>query len=183
MNDNNKIRLFLTDFFFYLIALSIGFLIIMSSIIIVYFDVDRVTFGVSIWILCFSGLAFICVVIRYIQYLLYYIKIDCETITLYCGKKIVKQINIADIKSLVLGQYVGSMLGETNPDKFTNSNKFIILNDGTFFNKKWTRRSFRKKKLSADESWIAIEFSAKRYAALKKLLPNCEIETCTIYDK
>ena len=183
MNDIVKINVLTTNVFFNMIVISMEVFFILFAIMSGYFGADQVTLGVSIGLLCLSGVLFIGVVVRYIQYLLYYILIDDETITLYRGKKIVKQINIADIKSLVLGQYVGSMLGETNPDKFTNSNKFIILNDGTFFNKKWTRRSFRKKKLSADESWIAIEFSAKRYAALKKLLPNCEIETCTIYDK
>ncbi len=134
-------------------------------------------------IVSIGGWESVAALIGAIKNALNYIVIDCETITLYRHKKPVKQINIADIKSLVLGQYVCSMLGENNPDKFTNSNKFIILNDGTLFNKKWTRRSFKKEILSETEGWIAIEFSAKRYAALKKLLPNCEIETCTIYDK
>lgn len=137
----------------------------------------------AIVLLCIGAGSIILTVVTNIPNMLNYILIDDETITLYRHKKPVKQINIADIKSLVLGQYVCSMLGENNPNKFTNSNKFIILNDGTLFNKKWTRRSFKKEILSETEGWIAIEFSAKRYAALKKLLPNCEIETCTIYDK
>lgn len=111
-----------------------------------------------------------------------YIVVDDESITLYRGKKIVKQIDIADIKSLVLGQYVINWK-EFNPNKHTNQNFFIVINDGTFVNKSWTKREFRKNILRNSEGWIAIEYSAKRYAALKKLLPNCEVETYTLTKK
>ncbi len=50
-------------------------------------------------------------------------------------------------------------------------------------NKKWTRKCFKKEILSENEGWIAIEFSAKRYAQIKQLLPNCEVETYTLTKK
>ena len=183
MNDIVKINVLTTNVFFNMIVISMEVFFILFAIMSGYFGADQVTLGVSIGLLCLSGVLFIGVVVRYIQYLLYYILIDDETITLYRGKKIVKQINIADIKSLVLGQIVITRRSDFNANKTINSNTHIVINEGTFFNKKWTRWSFRKKLFSYTEGWIAIEYSAKRYAQIKQLLPNCEIETCTIYDK
>lgn len=120
-------------------------------------------------------------VIRNIPNLFYYILIDGETITLYRGRKPIKQIKLENIKSIVLCQQTFRKQFEFNPNKFFNNNIFILVNDGTFLNKKWAKWSLRKKMLSNSEGWIAIEFSSNRYAAFKHLLPNCEIETCTIY--
>ena len=123
------------------------------------------------------------IIIRNIQNLLNYILSNGKTITLYRNKKPVKQINIADIKSLVIGQYVGKMRRAFNPDRCINSNTYIVINDGTFLYKKWTKQELRKKILSDSDGWIAIDFSFKRYAALKRLLPNCEEEIYTILSK
>lgn len=155
-----------------------GVLMLISILLVIFLDEPVFVLGV-----CFSGGILIDVIIRNIKNLLNYIVIDDKTITLYRHKKPLKRINLGEIQSFVLGQYMGRVRGRHIQDKYMNGNIYIIINDGTFFNKKWTKRELRKKILSDSEGWIAIEYSAKRYAALKKLLPNCETETCTIYNK
>ncbi len=151
----------------YLMAMAIGFRYTVFAIIL----------------LCFAGISIIFTVIRNIQNIQNYILINNEAITLYRRKKPVKRINLADVKSIVLVQYIFSGRGAFNPDKCINTNTYIVLNDGAFFKKEWTKSKFRKRALSDSEGWIAIEFSFKRYAALTKLLPNCEEEKYTLTGK
>ncbi len=120
------------------------------------------------------------IAIRNIKNMLNYILIDEEEITLFRRNKPVIRTKLADIKSLVLCQQTLRHRYEYNPDKFFNTNELILINDGTFLKKDWTIRKLRKKMIVNSEKWIAIEFSSNRYAAFKHLLPNCEIETCTI---
>ena len=120
------------------------------------------------------------IAIRNIKNVLNYILIDEEEITLFRRNKPVIRIKLADIKSLVLCQQTLQRRGQYHPDQFSNSNLFILINAGTFLKKSWTIRKLRNKMLVNSEKWIAIEFSSNRYAAFKHLLPNCEIETCTI---
>lgn len=161
----------------------LGLLIIIILIIISCFGFPERAFGGFVTALFVCGVIFIEAIIKNIQNLLNYIVIDEEVVTFYRRKKPLKRINLGEIQSFVLGQYMGRVRGRHIQDKYMNGNIYIIINDGTFFNKKWTKREFRKNILRNSEGWIAIEYSAKRYAALKKLLPNCEVETYTLTKK
>ena len=158
-------------------VLFAGVLMLISIILVI---LDEFVFVLGV---CISGGILIDAIIRNIQNLLNYIVIDDETITLYRHKKPLKRINLGEIQSFVLGQYMGRVRGRHIQDKYMNGNIYIIINDGTFFNKKWTKRELRKKILSESEGWIAIEYSANRYAKIKQLLPNCEVETYTLTRK
>ena len=109
-------------------VLFAGVLMLISIILVI---LDEFVFVLGV---CISGGILIDAIIRNIQNLLNYIVIDDETITLYRGKKIVKQIDIADIKSLVLGQIVITRRSDFNANKTINSNTHILINEGTFFN-------------------------------------------------
>ena len=135
----------------------------------------------AIVLLCIGAGSIILTVVTNIPNMLNYILIDDETITLYRHKKPVKQINIADIKSLVLCQHVGRVRHKAS--KYINKITYVVINDGNFLEKQWTKRELRKKILSNSEGWIAIEYSANRYAKIKQFLSNCEVETCAITRK
>ena len=86
-------------------------------------------FILSILFLCISSVFFIDVIISNIQNLLNYIVIDDESITLFRHKKPVKHINLINIHSLVLGQYLLGSFKISKKSQFSNDNIFIVIND------------------------------------------------------
>ena len=104
-------------------VLFAGVLMLISIILVI---LDEFVFVLGV---CISGGILIDAIIRNIQNLLNYIVIDDETITLYRHKKPLKRINLGEIQSFVLGQYMGRVRGRHIQDKYIKEDKLVEVSE------------------------------------------------------
>ena len=92
-----------------------------------------------------------------------YIEIDETAVKFFIGRKRRKYIALKNIQRLIIVQFLFHGV----------KNHSIIFDDGTFYNKKRDKKDLYTKKTIEEESWIAIEYTDKRFEKIRQVLPNC----------
>lgn len=122
---------------------------IYGIILYVFFSIGVVA-GVGFWIVCERQ----------------YVLVENRCIKLFSGRKQLKHLAFTDVQELIICQI--SFHG--------NKNQYIVFDDGTFFNKKITKKDLLARKTLLEASWIIIDYSDKRFQKLKKELSTCPIK-------
>ena len=91
---------------------------------------------------------------------------DKEKVIYYHVNKQRMLLKVADVKRLIIWQinFHGA------------KNEYIIFDDGTFQKADFANKKWRTRKSDTPKSWIAIEYSDKRFDEIRKILRNCPVD-------
>lgn len=128
----------------------------------IYQDTNELSVVLSV----FGGALIVYGIVLAILSIVNYVYIDNKKIALYYRNKLKNSIAIADVKRLLIWQinFHGA------------KNDCIIFDDGTFRIADFANNRTRSRKKTAEESWIVIEYSDRRFEEIKKVLKDCPIE-------
>lgn len=147
-----------------LIALSLSII----GICCIIFGIDSYQYvkEMGIILFVFSGALIVYSIVMLLSSFFNYIFIDNRKIKMYKSNKIKKSIDITDVKRLIIWQI--NFHGARN--------EYIIFDDGTFQKTDFANKKGRTRKSYTQESWIAIEYSNKRFDEIRKILQDCPID-------